>query len=75
MVGLDDTYAPELWLAARHQPVDALSLHAYGNSTFTATATPMAVWAALGALAGRPLPLIFGEFGGPGGDFVCCSGG
>jgi hypothetical protein len=69
VVGLDDTYSPELWLAAKHQPVDALSLHAYDNSSFSALATPMAVWARLGALVGRPLPFIFGEFGGPGGDF------
>ena len=70
VVGLDDTYSPELWLAAKHQPVDALSLHAYDNSSFSALATPMAVWARLGALAGRPLPFIFGEFGGPNGDFL-----
>lgn len=29
LVGLDDTYSPELWLAAKHDPVNALSLHAY----------------------------------------------
>ena len=29
LVGLDDTYSPELWLAAKHDPVDALSLHAH----------------------------------------------
>jgi len=70
LVGLDDTYSPELWLAAKHQPVDALSLHSYDNSSFSQTATPMAVWSKLGALVGRPLPFIFGEFGGPGGDFI-----
>lgn len=70
LVGLDDTYSPELWLAAKHQPVDALSLHAYDNNSFSALATPMAVWARLGALVGRSLPFIFGEFGGPGGDFI-----
>ena len=70
LVGLDDTYSPELWLAARHQPVDALSLHAYDNSSFAALASPMAVWSALGALVGRRLPFIFGEFGGPNGDFL-----
>jgi len=76
VVGFDDTYSPELWLAAKHQPVDALSLHAYDNASFSATATPMLVWSRVGALSGRrpSLPFIFGEFGGPGGDFLSPTG-
>ena len=61
---------PEEWASA-----DGIAL---GSPTrFGTMAAPMkyfldgtsASWVS-GALVGRPLPFIFGEFGGPGGDFL-----
>jgi hypothetical protein len=44
LVGLDDTYGPEVWLAARHIPqVSAISLHDYSDESFRDMLVPYTV--------------------------------
>lgn len=73
-VGMDDTYASQLYLVAKHSEdigVDGLSLHAYDAEDFQGLASELAVYANVGKLVSRDLPLIFGEFGGPAAGSKC----
>ena len=59
LVGLDDTYGPEVWLAARHIPqVSAISLHDYSDESFRDMLVPYTVRKPTGFCTGIFLVLL-----------------